>query len=133
MEKKQIAAHSALLETSCATPVMNLHCELWLKSESRLISILILVLAFAWKADTFISVMVTSQKHTCYRLGKQTEKSYGNQRILLLSADTLPQFSRLLITSQRCCFPLSPTTYSSASTWLQEVPIYLHPLEQSSE
>ena len=60
--KTHIAAHSALLETSCATPVMNLHCELWFNC---LISTLILVLAFVWTAATFISVMVTSEKHAC--------------------------------------------------------------------
>lgn len=42
--RTHIAAHSAPLETSCATPVMNLHCKLRFNS---LISTLILVLAFA--------------------------------------------------------------------------------------
>lgn len=42
--RTRIAAHSALLETSRATPKMNLHCELQFNG---LISTLILVLFFA--------------------------------------------------------------------------------------
>lgn len=39
--RTHIAAHSALLESCCASPMINLHCELWFNS-------LISTLVFTW-------------------------------------------------------------------------------------